>query len=130
MDEAHQDYRKEGENNIFHIYSIPSTCVQCTLYRHEVPVCADDIRIVHMDDDIVVVNKPASIPVGRLFLKLLSMSVYLTSFPLPSFLPPYILLIGKSSVCFISHGFELGELKGKKAPLWESVSVFFYNFRS
>ncbi len=27
-------------------------------------MCADEIKIVHMDDDIVVVNKPASIPVG------------------------------------------------------------------
>ena len=33
--------------------------------RHEVPVCAEDIRILHMDDDIVVVDKPASIPVSK-----------------------------------------------------------------
>ncbi len=93
MYEAHQDYRKEGGNNIFHIYSIPSTRVQCTLFRHEVPVCADDIRIVHMDDDIVVVNKPASIPVSRLFLKCAShsLSLFIPSYPL--FLP----LFGKSS---------------------------------
>lgn len=32
-------------------------------FRHEVPVTNDPITIVHMDDDIVVVNKPASIPV-------------------------------------------------------------------
>ena len=32
---------------------------------HEVPVCAEDIRILHMDDDIVVVDKPASIPVSK-----------------------------------------------------------------
>jgi 23S rRNA-/tRNA-specific pseudouridylate synthase len=59
--------RIEKRGKIIHIYTILSSCVQCTLYRHEVPVCADDIRIVHMDDDIVVVNKPASIPVSRLF---------------------------------------------------------------
>lgn len=35
----------------------------CLCYRHEVPVTNDPITIVHMDDDIVVVNKPASIPV-------------------------------------------------------------------
>ncbi|PSN35204.1 RNA pseudouridylate synthase domain-containing protein 2 [Blattella germanica] len=33
------------------------------VHRHEVPVTADPITIIHMDDDIVVVNKPASIPV-------------------------------------------------------------------
>lgn len=35
-------------------------------YRHEVPVTSQPITIVHMDDDIVVVNKPASIPVSGL----------------------------------------------------------------
>ncbi|XP_021913301.1 uncharacterized protein C18B11.02c-like isoform X3 [Zootermopsis nevadensis] len=33
------------------------------VHRHEVPVTSDPITIVHMDEDIVVVNKPASIPV-------------------------------------------------------------------
>ncbi|XP_037048058.1 uncharacterized protein C18B11.02c-like isoform X4 [Bradysia coprophila] len=33
------------------------------VHRHEVPVTSQPIAIVHMDDDIVVVNKPASIPV-------------------------------------------------------------------
>lgn len=33
------------------------------VHRHEVPVTSQPITIVHMDDDIVVVNKPASIPV-------------------------------------------------------------------
>merc|ERR1712045_665619 len=33
------------------------------VHRHEVPVTAEKIQIVHMDDDLVVVNKPASIPV-------------------------------------------------------------------
>uniref|UniRef100_A0A182VCQ2 Pseudouridine synthase RsuA/RluA-like domain-containing protein n=1 Tax=Anopheles merus TaxID=30066 RepID=A0A182VCQ2_ANOME len=32
------------------------------VHRHEVPVTSQPITIVHMDDDIVVVNKPASIP--------------------------------------------------------------------
>lgn len=32
--------------------------------RHEVPIAADPITIIHMDEDIVVVNKPASIPVS------------------------------------------------------------------
>lgn len=31
--------------------------------RHEVPVTSQPIKIVHIDDDILVVNKPASIPV-------------------------------------------------------------------
>ncbi|KRG03703.1 RNA pseudouridylate synthase domain-containing protein 2 isoform X1 [Drosophila mojavensis] len=34
-----------------------------TVHRHEVPVTAQPISIVHIDDDILVVNKPASIPV-------------------------------------------------------------------
>ncbi|XP_050426931.1 pseudouridylate synthase RPUSD2-like [Adelges cooleyi] len=33
------------------------------VHRHEVPVTNEPITIVHMDEDIVVVNKPASIPV-------------------------------------------------------------------
>ncbi|XP_034667167.1 RNA pseudouridylate synthase domain-containing protein 2 isoform X1 [Drosophila subobscura] len=33
------------------------------VHRHEVPVSLQSIAIVHMDEDIVVVNKPASIPV-------------------------------------------------------------------
>ncbi|XP_026844499.1 RNA pseudouridylate synthase domain-containing protein 2-like [Drosophila persimilis] len=33
------------------------------VHRHEVPVSLQSITIVHMDEDIVVVNKPASIPV-------------------------------------------------------------------
>ena len=33
------------------------------VFRHEVPVSCDKIKIIHIDDDLVVVNKPASIPV-------------------------------------------------------------------
>ncbi|BFF94974.1 RNA pseudouridylate synthase domain-containing protein 2 [Drosophila madeirensis] len=33
------------------------------VHRHEVPVTCHPIKIVHMNEDIVVVNKPASIPV-------------------------------------------------------------------
>lgn len=35
--------------------------------RHEVPVTSDPIEVVHMDEDLVVVNKPASIPVSYFF---------------------------------------------------------------
>ena len=34
-------------------------------FRHEVPVTSQKIQITHMDDDMVVVNKPASIPVSE-----------------------------------------------------------------
>ncbi|XP_026469887.1 RNA pseudouridylate synthase domain-containing protein 2-like [Ctenocephalides felis] len=34
------------------------------VHRHEVPVTSQRIAIVHMDEDVVVVNKPASIPVS------------------------------------------------------------------
>ncbi|XP_043216269.1 RNA pseudouridylate synthase domain-containing protein 2-like isoform X1 [Amphibalanus amphitrite] len=33
------------------------------VHRHEVPITADPVPLVHMDDDIVVVDKPSSIPV-------------------------------------------------------------------
>lgn len=33
------------------------------VHRHEIPVTGDTIDIIHLDEDIVVVNKPASIPV-------------------------------------------------------------------
>ena len=36
-------------------------------FRHEVPVSSEEIKIVHIDDDLVVVNKPASIPVSFFF---------------------------------------------------------------
>ena len=35
--------------------------------RHEVPVSIERIKIIHIDDDLVVVNKPASIPVSARF---------------------------------------------------------------
>lgn len=34
-----------------------------TVHRHEVPVTSNPIEIIHMDEDFVVINKPASIPV-------------------------------------------------------------------
>lgn len=34
-----------------------------TVHRHEVPVTAEPIGIVHVDADVLVVNKPASVPV-------------------------------------------------------------------
>jgi hypothetical protein len=80
---------KKGKNHIFLNHNIPPKFVSVlVLYRHEVSVCADDIRIVHMGDDIVVVNKPASIPVGRLFLKCVSHSL---SFFLP--FPPFYSIV-------------------------------------
>lgn len=33
------------------------------VHRHEVPVTSDTIDIIHVDEDIVVINKPPSIPV-------------------------------------------------------------------
>jgi len=33
------------------------------VHRHEVPVVSGTIDVIHLDDDIVVVNKPSSIPV-------------------------------------------------------------------
>lgn len=33
------------------------------VHRHEIPVASGTIDIIHLDDDIVVVNKPSSIPV-------------------------------------------------------------------
>ncbi|KAL1124186.1 hypothetical protein AAG570_001956 [Ranatra chinensis] len=45
------------------------------LFPHEVPVTAEPISIVHMDEDVVVVNKPASIPssgMGRVVKEMVS----------------------------------------------------------
>jgi 23S rRNA-/tRNA-specific pseudouridylate synthase len=55
-----------GKNlNKWYAYTLAYICMfdVYLCYRHEVPVTNDPITIVHMDDDIVVVNKPASIPV-------------------------------------------------------------------
>ncbi|KAH8350676.1 hypothetical protein KR084_000901 [Drosophila pseudotakahashii] len=38
------------------------------VHRHEVPVTSQPIKVVFMDKDIVVVNKPASIPVSIIYL--------------------------------------------------------------
>ena len=35
------------------------------VHRHEPPVVGTDIDIIHNDDELVVVNKPASIPVSK-----------------------------------------------------------------
>lgn len=40
-----------------------------TLHRHEPPVSADPIRIVRDDGDVVVVDKPASIPVCTVMVR-------------------------------------------------------------
>jgi 23S rRNA-/tRNA-specific pseudouridylate synthase len=34
-----------------------------TCFRHETPVLATDIEIIHLDEDLVVLDKPCSIPV-------------------------------------------------------------------
>lgn len=34
-----------------------------TLHRHEPPVTADPVGIIHEDDDIIVINKPSGVPV-------------------------------------------------------------------
>ncbi|XP_063708142.1 pseudouridylate synthase RPUSD2-like [Culicoides brevitarsis] len=34
-----------------------------TVHRHELPVVAQKIEIVHLDDDVCIIDKPASIPV-------------------------------------------------------------------
>lgn len=49
----------------FLYFHLKSVCVHI-FSRHEVPVTSQPITIVYMDDDIVVVNKPASIPVSGL----------------------------------------------------------------
>lgn len=38
-------------------------CVQHRIHRHEPPVSGEPIQLVHVDDFLVAVNKPASIPV-------------------------------------------------------------------
>lgn len=38
-------------------------CVSHTLHRHEPPVTAQPIEIVHEDEDMIVINKPAGVPV-------------------------------------------------------------------
>ncbi|ERS97371.1 tRNA pseudouridine synthase 9 [Sporothrix schenckii 1099-18] len=37
--------------------------VSHTLHRHEPPVTADPVQIIHEDDDMLVINKPAGVPV-------------------------------------------------------------------
>ncbi|CAK7566869.1 MAG: DRAP deaminase [Sporothrix epigloea] len=37
--------------------------VSHTLHRHEPPVTADPVEVIHEDDDMLVINKPAGVPV-------------------------------------------------------------------
>ncbi|KAH6897481.1 pseudouridine synthase [Thelonectria olida] len=37
--------------------------VSHTLHRHEPPVCADPVGVIHEDEDMIVINKPAGVPV-------------------------------------------------------------------
>ena len=73
------NWKGSEASKIFHIFSKgiitnwkkltlnhPNSCD--FLFRHEVPVSSEEIKIIHMDDDLVVVNKPASIPVNILNL--------------------------------------------------------------
>ena len=38
-------------------------CITHTLHRHEPPVTADEIGILHEDNDMIVINKPSGVPV-------------------------------------------------------------------
>ena len=42
---------------------LPKFCLSLCLCRHEPPVTSQPIRIVHEDDEVLVINKPSSIPV-------------------------------------------------------------------
>lgn len=51
------------------VYMFSIKCNTCTmmisetLARHETPVAWKTVEVVHLDDDLVVVDKPCSIPV-------------------------------------------------------------------
>ncbi|OXU29663.1 hypothetical protein TSAR_008566 [Trichomalopsis sarcophagae] len=48
---------------VHNVSIIIKSCVKSTgVKRHEVPVTSEPITVIHMDEDVVVVNKPASIP--------------------------------------------------------------------
>lgn len=49
--------------------------------RHEVPVTSEPITVIHMDEDVVVVNKPASIPVSGVLPELYCQKVVLSHCP-------------------------------------------------
>lgn len=46
--------------------------------RHEVPVTSEPITVIHMDEDVVVVNKPASIPVSGVLPELYCQKIRIT----------------------------------------------------
>ncbi|KAH8410573.1 hypothetical protein KR009_003809 [Drosophila setifemur] len=52
QEKVHKDYKIKHNDLLANV-----------VHRHEVPVTSQPIKIVYMDKDIVVVNKPASIPV-------------------------------------------------------------------
>lgn len=44
-------------------------CVNC--YRHETPVLARSIEVMHLDEELVVLDKPCSLPVSSFVRSLL-----------------------------------------------------------
>lgn len=88
----------------------PRTACDCdstallVCFRHEVPVTSDPITIVHMDEDIVVVNKPASIPVSGQQDCLLSLSISLFLYHATMFFIPVFSAFLKQYLHHLSLG--------------------------
>ncbi|GLH04628.1 Uncharacterized protein GBIM_10300 [Gryllus bimaculatus] len=55
-------HRHPGPGSALPGPSPPPPSTPHSQHTHEVPVTSEPITIVHMDEDVVVVNKPASIP--------------------------------------------------------------------
>lgn len=58
--------------------------------RHEVPVTSEPITVIHMDEDVVVVNKPASIPVSGVLPELYCQKIVCVVYCLPNHTHTYI----------------------------------------
>ena len=69
-----------------------------TVHRHEPPVSAQPLIIIHNDDHLVVLDKPASIPVSQFFITCLSSPLFthFLIFLLFTSLPPPITSLSPS----------------------------------
>lgn len=56
----------KGNCNIIRLYKVRNETMLCPWWaRHETPVLASPLRIIHVDEELLVLDKPCSLPVSH-----------------------------------------------------------------
>ncbi|KAB5515268.1 pseudouridine synthase [Coniochaeta sp. 2T2.1] len=109
--------------------------VSHTIHRHEPPVTAEPIQVIHEDDDMIVINKPAGVPVhpaGRYSYN--SLTEILKAERGPGFLPypcnrldrltSGIMFIGKNPTSAARLSIQISERNVRKEYLARVIGEF------